>query len=169
MALYTSYLSHPEDRHFFSGYLVPDQELETPFLGMFSYHCPDRKTNCPKIPPDRSFGWIRRFFELRIAFRIKFSGWLRKDLYQPVCRWLACGSLPHNTPTVIESNQHANINASNLSPGPLPDDLITLYSATRSWTSKNKSNTKIFFLCNNNLTLNINHNSSQNIYTKLFW
>ena len=52
------------------------------FLDMISYHnfCPDRNTKFPKIPPDRSFGWIRRFFELRIVFRIKFSGWLRWEV-----------------------------------------------------------------------------------------
>ena len=52
------------------------------FLDMISYHnfCPDRNTKFPRIPPDQSFGWNRRFLELRIAFRIKFSGWLRKDV-----------------------------------------------------------------------------------------
>ena len=61
--------------------LVPDHELETPdhFLKWFLaiIFCPDRNTKFPKIPPDRSFGWIRRFLELRIVFRIKLPGWLR--------------------------------------------------------------------------------------------
>ena len=46
------------------------------FLDMISYHnfCPDRNTKFPKNPPDQRYGLIRRFLELRIAFRIKFSG-----------------------------------------------------------------------------------------------
>ena len=75
-----SYLSHPEDRLFFprslkyrSGSRVGDSGS---FLDMISYHdfCLDRNRKFPKIPPDRSFGRIRRFLELRIAFWIKFSG-----------------------------------------------------------------------------------------------
>ena len=36
---------------------------------MISYHnfCPDRNTKFPKIPPDRSFGWIRKSLELVTA------------------------------------------------------------------------------------------------------
>ena len=79
----TSYLSHPVDRHFFSGsmkYRFGSWVRESgSFLDMISSHnyCPDRNTKFPKIPLDRSFGWIQRFLELRIAFWIKFSGWLR--------------------------------------------------------------------------------------------
>ena len=69
----TSYLSHPEEgsrsRVGVSG----------SFLDIISYHnfCPDRNTKFSKIPPDRNFGLIRMFFELRMGFRIKFSGLLR--------------------------------------------------------------------------------------------
>ena len=69
-----------EDRHSFSGSIksysgsrVGDSRS---FLDMISYHnfCPNRTKKFPKMPPDRSFGWIRRVLELRIAFRMKFSG-----------------------------------------------------------------------------------------------
>ena len=81
--LKTSYLGHPENQHFFSGSMKSRSGSRVgdsgSFLDMISYHnfCPDRNTKFPKIPLDRSFGWIRRFLELRIAFRFKFSGWLR--------------------------------------------------------------------------------------------
>ena len=75
---FTSYLSHPEDRHFSPDhlYLVPDQELETPdhFLIWLLIIISVR------IEIRSFLKWIRRFFELRIAFRIKFSGWGRCPL-----------------------------------------------------------------------------------------
>ena len=67
--LMTSYLSHPEDRHFCSGSMKSRSGSRVgdsgSFLQMISYHnfCPDRNTNFLK--------------NLRIAFRIKLSGWLR--------------------------------------------------------------------------------------------
>ena len=56
----TSYLSHPEDRHFFSGSMRSRSGsrvgVSRSFLDLISYHnfCPDRNTKFPKIPPDQS-------------------------------------------------------------------------------------------------------------------